>query len=232
MIVYRDQRLLAEPRPLLDQLRSSVEQLDVKAPNSHDAAVDAFISLGTIESAVADAVFTEADGIHPLTNAFREVSISLGHVLWHSWQGVPNQAERWRLRVTAGLHALEQYRLPSAVTLTVPEGFAYYAVYPEAYLEAARRCHPTLGTGSAFCVGLRSIGASLSSAVAAALEELGRPVRSLTLRPRGHPFSRRPVLEPALEQLIAQNSEARFLLIDEGPGISGSSLAGTAEVLG
>jgi hypothetical protein len=232
MIVYRDQRLLAEPRPLLEQLRSSVEQLDVKARTSHDATVDTFISAGTFESAVADAIFPEADGIHPLTNALREVSVGLGHVLWHSWHSVPDEAERWRLRVAAALHALEHYRLPSAVTLTVPEGFAYYAVYPEAYLEAARRCHATLGSESALCVGLRSIGATLSSAVAAALEELGRPVRSLTLRPRGHPFSRQPVLEPALEQLIAQHSEARFLLIDEGPGISGSSLAGTAEVLG
>src|SRR3954471_2032809 len=176
MIVYRDQRLETEPRPLLQQLRSSVEQLDVKAPNFHDATVDAFISLGTLESAVADAIFTEADGIHPLTNAFREVGVGLGHVLWHSWHDAPGHAERWRLRVAAGLHALEQYRLPSAVTLTVPEGFSYYAVYPEAYLEAARRCHSTLGNGSAFCVGLRSIGATLSSAVAAALEELGQPV--------------------------------------------------------
>src|SRR3954468_14763289 len=232
MIVYRDQRLKAEPRILLQQLRSSVEQLDVKAPNSHDATVDAFISAGTLESAVADAIFTEADGIHPLTNAFRAVSAGLGHVLWHSWHAAPDQAERWRSRVVASLDAVEHHRLPSAVTLTVPEGFAYYAVYPEAYLEAARKCHATLGNASAVCIGLRSIGATLAGAVVAALEELGRPVRSFTLRPRGHPFSRRPVLEPALERLLVQDLEARFLLIDEGPGISGSSLAGTAEVLG
>src|SRR3954465_4372049 len=107
MIVYRDQRLKAEPRTLLQQLRSSVEQLDVNAPNSHDATVDAFIWAGTLESAVADAIFTDADGIHPLTNAFRAVSVGLGHVLWHSWHAAPDQAERWLSRVMASLDALE-----------------------------------------------------------------------------------------------------------------------------
>jgi hypothetical protein len=232
MIVYRDHRREAEPRTLLEQLRISVEQLDVKASNFHDATVDAFISAGTLESAMADAIFTEADGIHPLTNAFRAVSVGLGHVLWHCWRAAPDQAERWLSGVVSSLDAVEHHRLPSPLTVTVPEGFAYYAVYPEAYLEAARKCHATLGNASAVCIGLRSIGVTLAGAVAAALEELGRPVRSFTLRPRGHPFSRRPVLEPALEQLIVEDPASCFLLIDEGPGISGSSLAGTAEVLG
>jgi hypothetical protein len=231
MIVYRDQRLRAEARPLLEQLRSSLERLDFTAPHSHDAAVDAFIAAGTLESAVADAIFTQADGIHPLTTALRAVSVGLGHVLWHSWYGAPDEAERWRWRVAAALNAVAHHQLPSAVSLTVPEGFAYYAVYPEAYLEAARRCHARLGDTTAVCIGLRSIGAALSSAVAAALEELGRQVRSFTLRPRGHPFSRQPIVESALQSLIVQDPKARFLLIDEGPGISGSSLAGTAELL-
>jgi hypothetical protein len=112
MIVYRDQRLKAEPRTLLQQLRSTVEQLDVKAPNSHDATVDAFISAGILESAVSDTIFTEADGIHPLTNAFRAVTVGLGHLLWHSWHAAPDQAERWLSGVVTSLHALEHHRLP------------------------------------------------------------------------------------------------------------------------
>jgi hypothetical protein len=232
MIVYRDQRFRAESRPLLEQLRSSVERLDFTTPDSHDATVDAFISAGTLESAVADAIFTEADGIHPLTSSLREVSVGLGHVLWHSWYGALHEAAGWRSRVMASLNAIDQHPLPSTVELTVPEGFAYYAVYPEAYLEAARRYHVTLGNGKAVCIGLRSIGAALSAAVTAALEELGHPVHSFTLRPRGHPFSREPVLQPMLERLLVQDPGARYLLIDEGPGISGSSFAGTAELLG
>src|SRR3954463_12371169 len=98
MIVYRDQRLKAEPRTLLEQLRSSLEQLDLKTPHSHDATVDAFISAGVLESAVADTIFGRADGIHPLTHALRAVSVGLGHVLWHSWHADPDQAERWLSR--------------------------------------------------------------------------------------------------------------------------------------
>jgi hypothetical protein len=232
MIVYRDQRFRAESRPCFDQLRSSVERLDFHTPTAHDAAVDALILAGGLESAIADAIFPDADGVHPLTCALRGVSVGLGHVLWHSWHNTPMDAERWRSCVLTNLNDAEAHPVPTSLELSVPEGFAYYAVYPEAYLEAARRCHSGMGRFNAVCIGLRSIGGTLAAVVSAALEELGCAVRSFTVRPRGHPFSRQPRLTPALEQLLIQDPEARFLLIDEGPGISGSSLAGTAELLG
>ena len=80
-------------------------------------------------------------------------------------------------------------------------------------------------------VGLRSIGTSLSAVIAGSLEELGCSVMSFTLRPRGHPFDRRPLVTPELAEIFQREREATFLLIDEGPGISGSSLASTAELL-
>jgi hypothetical protein len=232
MIVYRDQRFRAESRSLLDQLRSQVDRLDFYAPAAHDCVVDAFISAGTLESSLADTIFPEADGVHPLTCMLRRVSVGLGHVLWHSWRSIPEDAKRWRSTVLERLNDVEQQQLPSLVQVTVPEGFAYYAVYPEAYLESAQRCHTELGPFSAVCIGLRSIGATLSGAVAAALEELGCEVRSFTVRPRGHPFSRRPSITASLQNSLVEDPGARFILVDEGPGISGSSLAGLAELLG
>ncbi len=231
MIVYRDQRLRADPRRLLNELRSDLEELDFRTPASHDRAVDALIAGGVLESAIADTLFPAADGVDALARGLNRATLSLGHILWHSWRGEQAEAARWRSAALAFLRGLELHPLPQSVEVSTPEGYAYYAVYPEAYLEAARRCHAALGPTDVVCIGLRSIGASLSAVVAAVFEELGCQVHALTLRPRGHPFSRSPVLSPELERLLTEERSAHFLLIDEGPGISGSSLGGTAAML-
>jgi hypothetical protein len=121
--------------------------------------------------------------------------------------------------------------LPNRVEISVPEGYAYYGVYPEMYLEAAKSFAQPLQRCSAVCLGLRSIGSSLSAVVAAALEELGWSVQSWTLRPRGHPFERTPRVAPELNEKLRSISHSRFLVIDEGPGISGSSFVGTGAML-
>ncbi len=231
MIVYREQHHQADPRRLLLELRSDLERLDFRASSSHEDVVDALIAGGVLESAVADAVFPEADGIDPVIRALRRANVALGHLLWHSWLGGPAEEDRWRSAALAFLRGLELHQLPESVQITTPEGYAYYAVYPESYLEAARRCHAALGAIDVVCIGLRSIGASLSAVVASVFEELGCRVQALTLRPRGHPFSRSPALTPELERFLSEQRGAHFLLIDEGPGISGSSLGGTAEML-
>jgi hypothetical protein len=231
MIVYRDQRFRASPQAQLVRLYSDLEQLQFNSAGAHDGAIDALIRAGMLESAVADELFVEADGLHPLDGALRGATVALSHMLWHSWRAAPDQAEGWRVKAMARLATIADRLLPRSVEMTVPEGFAYYALFPEAYLEAARRCRQELGGFTAICIGLRSIGTTLSALVAAALAELGCQVQSCTVRPRGHPFARHPIVTPALEQLWGEDREARFLLIDEGPGISGSSLAGTAELL-
>jgi hypothetical protein len=117
------------------------------------------------------------------------------------------------------------------VRLRDPEGYAYYALYPETYIASAtlfRRCRPA---GTAVCIGIRSIGTSLSAVVGAALEVEGWRVSRLTLRPRGAPFDRRPILTPDLARWIADQRHADFLVVDEGPGLSGSSMCGVADVL-
>jgi len=230
MLVYRDQRARADPRRLLSQLRADLEQLDLR-PSSHDDVVDAFITGGILESAVTDELFPQADGPNPLAGRLRAAALALGHMLWHSWSRNLDAVKQWREVALARLGQPEQQHLPRAVQVNVPEGYAYYAVYPEAYLEAAKRYHAACAPVEVVCIGLRSIGASLSAAVAAALEELGARVHSFTLRPRGEPFSRSPILAPELLEQLFENRAAQFLLVDEGPGLSGSSLAGTAEMV-
>jgi hypothetical protein len=231
MIVYRDQRYWADPHRLLSKLRGTADQHTSGSPATHDVVVASLIEAGALESAIADALFPDSDGIHPLAVELRNASSALGHVLWHSWHGRSAATQPWWGRLSTSLGQLALLRLPRSVEPSVPEGYAYYAVYPEMYLEAAKRYHARYGVVDAICLGLRSIGASLSAVIGAALEELGCRVTSFTLRPRGHPFSRHLVLGSELETVLRSQSEAHFLVIDEGPGISGSSLGGTAAML-
>lgn len=115
------------------------------------------------------------------------------------------------------------------VRVKVPEGFAFYALYPEQYAEAARRwiCdHADSGAKRAAVVGIRSIGTGLSAVMARVLIEVGWSVRRLTVRPTGHPYARRAELPSE-----AVRGAVFGLVVDEGPGLSGSSMAAAAQAL-
>jgi hypothetical protein len=230
MIIYRDQRSRSDPRHLLSQLRSRADRLK-GVVGSHEEAVEILLEMGTLETAITDVLFPEADGLDPIARNLRAASTASGHLLWHSWRKRPEPMQQWRCALVRSLDRLEAQPLPSSVTISVPEGYAYYGVYPETYLEAAQAFGNSREKTKAVCLGLRSIGSSLSAVVAAALEELGWEVNSWTLRPHGHPFSRDLHFTSDLSDALRANRDAQFLIVDEGPGISGSSFGGTIAAL-
>ncbi len=118
--------------------------------------------------------------------------------------------------------------MPDEITIRTPEGFAFYAVYPEQYEAAARRFEMECNPASAVVIGIRSIGTTLSIAVAGALT---CPTWRFTVRPHGHPFDRQVIFAPALSKRIRQRAGDWFLIVDEGPGKSGSSFASVAAAL-
>ena len=124
--------------------------------------------------------------------------------------------------------ALAEFRgtpaLPEAVDIRRTEGFSHYAVYPEAHWQAATELPAPKPTR---VLGIRSIGAALAPAVAAAL---GAPPPH-TVRPGGHPFAREVALGPRLDADLAAGGEAVWAVVDEGPGLSGSSMAAAADAL-
>jgi hypothetical protein len=117
------------------------------------------------------------------------------------------------------LPALPQLEVPRWVELRLPEGFAFYAVYPEAYIEAARRLSLS---GMPRIIGIRSIGTTLAAIVSAALDAPG----PITVRPFGDPFARRVELPPETIE-----ADAHYVIVDEGPGLSGSSFGAVADWL-
>lgn len=113
--------------------------------------------------------------------------------------------------------------LPETIALRLPEGYAFYGVYPEGYAAAARKLRLA---GAPRVIGIRSIGTGLAAIVAAALEA----PPPLTVRPIGHPFDRTIALTPAADAALIDPS-AHYIVVDEGPGLSGSSFAAVAAFL-
>jgi len=114
-----------------------------------------------------------------------------------------------------------------AGSLRIPEGFAFYAVFPEQYCAAAVRYLSRGGAsgGPVHVIGLRSIGTTLSAAVAVVLRAAGVAHIRYTVRPSGHPFHRELEFPRMLEP------GARALVVDEGPGLSGSSFFAAGRAL-
>jgi hypothetical protein len=82
------------------------------------------------------------------------------------------------------------------------------------------------------CVlGIRSIGVTLGAVACAALALRGVECRRTSVRPSGHPYDRRLEVTLRLRQWVTSAGAAEFLVVDEGPGISGSSFLAVAEAL-
>jgi hypothetical protein len=229
MLAYRSDDRPVDARSMLTGLIRSLEALDAPA---HDSVVALFIELSEFESAVADREFARCDGLSALTTLLRSAALRAAHGLLASWKRDPLRRNREFAGALALLRTIHPGQLPPTIALRVSEGYAYYALHPESYATAAVDFLDTCRPETAVCIGIRSIGASLSAIVAAALERNGVPATLHSIRPRGHPFDRVVVLADELAQAWrTAPPQSYFLVIDEGPGLSGSSFASVVRAL-
>jgi hypothetical protein len=128
-------------------------------------------------------------------------------------------------------HQVRAIAAPAEVHIAAPEGFAYYALHPMDYVDLVRRV--PRGSKAAAIVGIRSIGTTLSAVVQAALHMDGGQAERITVRPDGHPYDRQTHFSDAQQSWLAtmRKREADFLVVDEGPGMSGSSFLSVGEAL-
>lgn len=121
--------------------------------------------------------------------------------------------------------------LPADVRPSPPEGFAYCAVGPDAFARLADTID--LPGGAAGVIGIRTIGLTLAASVAAALRRRGARVTRASARPTGHPYARSLAPDAALlAWMIAERDRgSELFVVDEGPGMSGSSFLAVAEAL-
>jgi hypothetical protein len=121
--------------------------------------------------------------------------------------------------------------LPPEIEISVPEGFAYYSLDPELYRMAARQFAAAATPSSVAVIGIRSIGATLGAIVQDELRSAGIATRFTTVRPRGHAFDRQLRVDYDLAHAWLGWS-GHFAIVDEGPGLSGTSFASVSEFLG
>ena len=193
----------------------------------HALLISAFIAMAELVQGLGDAAFDTAgfDELDPATEAAMRLLEAVACEVMRSWDsGFEKRADaRTGATISESFRRLHQARLPEAVTCKEAEGYAFYALYPETYALAARRS----GLGrDTLVIGLRSIGTGLAAMVAA---ELG--ARAITLRPHGDPYAREVRLGPRLVDMVLCNAETRFAIVDEGPGLSGSSFGCVADWL-
>lgn len=229
MIVYGDAQYRATVQSLVAGLNGSLDRLSC-SPLTLEGVRSALIRAGEVEQAVADASLSPAvERWHLSVRTLTDHLAAAFEVARNAAPGLDcggGQASLCQARrVLEDLPATPDLEL----TVRVPEGFAHYALYPEQYARAAE-CwaaeHPADPHEEALVAGIRSIGTSLSAVVAATLRAAGWNARRLTVRPAGHPWDRKTHLQPA-----EVGQPAWVLIVDEGPGLSGSSMASVAEAL-
>lgn len=200
--VFREGRRRARGEQLLRDLRVSLS-------NAADESgwTDALLRCGELECALEDA--GSGAQISEVTDACAEALLKgdfRARELLRGWPG----------------------SIPEELTVTTPEGFAYYALHPLQYADAMEG----IEAEDAVVVGIRSIGTTLSAVAAAALRRRGVRARRFTVRPEGDPFAREVQWSEAQTRTIRESAEsAVFVIVDEGPGLSGSSFLSVAEAL-
>lgn len=223
VIIYRDHDELVQPADVLRHLARRLA-----AARDSDVLLALLIEFGELESAITDALQPTQDELNPVIARLRGATFALARTWLLAWRNEPVESELMRAQQALG--ALMTLELPREARVTVPEGYAWYGLHPQSYVHAAERFATSALPGPITCIGLRSIGSSLSAVVAAVLDARGWSASTYTLRPRGHPFDRWPVLGPLLAARW-RTQPGPFLIVDEGPGLSGSSLCDVAETL-
>jgi hypothetical protein len=226
MIVYGDPSLEESLSTLVERLQARVHALP--QASSLDELRTLLVQAGELEQAAADHPFgLEASR---LTQRCQAVTVFAASAFAGAWFALQNTAGVARPDVPCCIESLGQLlrRMPcleQLVRVKAPEGFAYYGLFPEAYIEAALNWvqdHENASPRRVVVIGIRST--TLSAVVAATLRANGWDVHRLTVRPSGSPFARQ--IEIATEELAGGEWG---LIVDEGPGLSGSSMAAVAE---
>lgn len=220
--IFRDSRRSTTASELLAGLRSRA--LNLSGQLEIDRLISLLLLAGELECALSDVCADPAvcEKSSCITDLFADAAVECES---------PGAGYDGLGLAGAALGLLEQINYFGAVNVSAPEGFAYYALHPLDYADLVSRIH--LASASALVIGVRSIGTTLSAVVAAGLRRSGACARRITVRPTGDPYNRQCRFQSPEQQAIAEalTNDAAFVICDEGPGRSGSSLLSVAEAL-
>jgi hypothetical protein len=220
LLVFRGDQRRASGQELKAALTAQIEQLC--GFGLQRKLLGALLLTGELECGVADSDPESARSCELVTDQIADALLA--------GESAARYNRDFRSRFHSLLNAACDLPVLEQFSISAPEGFAYYALHPLAYADVIERipaCDRLL------VVGIRSIGTTLSAVAAAAARARGIQAERITVRPQGHPYNR--TAEFTAEEMaavqIAVSSGASFAVVDEGPGLSGSSFIAVAEVL-
>ena len=210
LLVFRETAETVSGRELARRLLSAIP----KTGSDTQANLSALLLAGEVECALSDCGWASAAKAQEITDILAALFLQ----------------EAGDLAKLQSLAAEVANDLPETVRISHPEGFAYYALHPGDFADAVAKMVSCRLVG---VVGIRSVGTTLSAVVAGTLRRIGVRASRITVRPVGHAYDRKTELEGAQRAWLReqQRQQAMFLIVDEGPGLSGSSFLSTAESL-
>jgi hypothetical protein len=210
-IVFRETAEMVSGQELTRRLLDAISNLSRFDPGS---VLDALVLAGEVECALSDCGCASAAKSAEITDLL-------------SSEFVASNCDEKRLKALANELAQDP---PEKVRISHPEGFAYYALHPGDFADGMA----SVDSGFPLAVvGIRSVGTTLSAVACAALRTRGVRASRITVRPAGHPYDRIAELTDAQRGWVRQRQRdgSRFMVVDEGPGLSGSSFLSVAESL-
>jgi hypothetical protein len=224
MLVFGDSVESAAPSTRLDCLEAMLRPGSRDEMTAHTRLVHAFVLASELVQGILDAEFAaaSADVDTPVRHCATRLMMSLARSVDWSWRGRAGPDPFGE--IASAVSALRSLPLPARILCKTAEGFAFYALYPESYLEAAAG----LAASDRWrVIGIRSIGTGLAALVSVGLG--AEP--PLLVRPIGENAQRRLALSPSIAKALVADTVDRFAIVDEGPGLSGGSFGCVADYL-
>jgi hypothetical protein len=212
LIVFRETSQTLSRGEIAARLIRAVSSI---SPNDQPSVVNALLLAGEVECALSDCRWQSETRAIELTDAIAALFVATQ---------IPQERE------LESLAAAIARDLPQQMRISHPEGFAYYALHPGDFADAVTKWETR---GTVGVVGIRSVGTTLSAVGRAALRAKALTASRITVRPVGHPYDRKTELDEAGKLWVQEQhrKRAQFLVVDEGPGLSGSSFLSVAECL-
>jgi hypothetical protein len=213
MLAYREHGRAESGDRLKHELLRVLDR--VECDSTGDCALEALLRAGELECALADVQ-------HPGAERVARVTDAMAARMLPGYSRAPE--------VTREL-PLEQLDVPARLRATSPAGFARDALNPLAYAQLVERLGPLHACVAV--IGVRSIGTSLGAIVRETLRARGVVAARISVRPVGLPCARTLTWSEYERRFVecARDAGALFIIVDEGPGSSGSTFLAVAEAL-
>jgi hypothetical protein len=221
MLVYGDPQVTLSWGRALEHLAGLARGI---CPENLEALREFLIKAGQLEQAIADtpSLSVHAEACANLTRL--AACLFCSRFLERISMDLPKDEVRAAL---TGIQDIigKDTELP----LKCPEGFEFYVLFPEQYCIAAAKWaanHPTSPDREVLVLGIRTIGTTLSAVVGETLRLHGWHPQRQTCRPKGSPYERQLSVSDLTLPCVCP-----VLVVDEGPGQSGSSMASVVRPL-